>query len=79
MGYINTREEPHARSLLVLTIATVKIAEKWRGDQNDFHYAPVRIGRVPLKSPSWKNVHYVIKSSKRHDVLAFYCYLCHVR
>ena len=62
-----------------MTIATAKIAEKWRGAKMTSTVPLYGLDESPLKSPSWKNVHYVTKSSKRHDVLAFYCYLCHVR
>lgn len=34
-----------------MTIATAKIAEKQREELNGFHYAPVRIGRVPPQNP----------------------------
>ena len=34
-----------------MTIATAKIAEKQREELNGFHYAPVRIGRVPPQIP----------------------------
>ena len=46
-----------------------------------YHYchACLLLFRWAFQSQTWKNVHHVINSTKRCDVLTFYCYLCHVR
>ena len=41
-------------------------------------FAQYRFGKF-FKTQLWENVHNVINSTERSDILVFNCYLCHVR
>ena len=41
-------------------------------------FAQYRFGKF-FKAQLWENVHNVINSTERSDILVFNCYLCHVR
>ena len=41
-------------------------------------FTQYRFGKF-IKAQLWENVHNVINSSERSDILVFNCYLCHVR